>query len=322
MNIDDSPKNKLALMAEHGHRLSRMKLRDDGNMTEFYDVVRHYQPELADPRLYRNKEELSHSLHLAQMAFSWAKEGYHAYHLTHGLAAALMLTDPPKIVEGYRLELPVRTFVIRLPPGVVPVFGPDGQGWADLIWVNLSTNIHYKTEKHEEFFRWLVEWRSVSVWRDRRPDQLKDEDERIYVLNPDTEEPPMEDDMVCLDSGLRLVRNLVSWIAATNAVKNYKHPVAKRKKSKRQKPRALVFNLGREVKVSTELREVATEISLGRSRASIKGWKLKAQHVVNGHFRNQPYGEGMLLRKTIWIEPYLKGPQGNQAWKDVLGETA
>lgn len=30
--------------------------------------------------------------------------------------------------------------------------------------------------------------------------------------------------------------------------------------------------------------------------------------LVRGHWRNQPYGEGMEKRKLIWIEPYYRGP--------------
>jgi hypothetical protein len=36
-------------------------------------------------------------------------------------------------------------------------------------------------------------------------------------------------------------------------------------------------------------------------------WKLDHIVGVRGHFRNQPYGEGMIKRKVIWISPYTKG---------------
>jgi len=130
MDIDDSPKNKLAMMAEHGHQLSRMKLRDNGSMTEFYDAVRIHQPELSDPKTLSKQRRAEPQPPPSTDGILVGQGGLSCYHLTHGLAAALMLTEPPKIVEGERLKLPVRTFVIRLPPGVVPVFGPDGQGWA------------------------------------------------------------------------------------------------------------------------------------------------------------------------------------------------
>jgi hypothetical protein len=35
--------------------------------------------------------------------------------------------------------------------------------------------------------------------------------------------------------------------------------------------------------------------------------KFSSQWIVRGHWRNQPYGERMLKRKLIWIEPFIKG---------------
>jgi len=35
----------------------------------------------------------------------------------------------------------------------------------------------------------------------------------------------------------------------------------------------------------------------------------KERFVVRGHFKEQPYGKGRKLRKTIWIQPYFKGPE-------------
>lgn len=34
---------------------------------------------------------------------------------------------------------------------------------------------------------------------------------------------------------------------------------------------------------------------------------LDKQWLVRGHWRNQAHGEKLLLRKLIWIQPYLKG---------------
>lgn len=37
-------------------------------------------------------------------------------------------------------------------------------------------------------------------------------------------------------------------------------------------------------------------------------YKLAARFIVRGHWRNQPYGEGLSKTKIIWIQPYWKGP--------------
>lgn len=40
------------------------------------------------------------------------------------------------------------------------------------------------------------------------------------------------------------------------------------------------------------------------------GHKLKNRHVVRGHWKWQPYGEGRALRRHTWIAPYIQGPEG------------
>lgn len=42
------------------------------------------------------------------------------------------------------------------------------------------------------------------------------------------------------------------------------------------------------------------------------GRKLTKRVLVNGHWRNQPYGKGRALRRLIWIAPYVKGPDDGE----------
>ena len=42
--------------------------------------------------------------------------------------------------------------------------------------------------------------------------------------------------------------------------------------------------------------------------------QVHARFIVRGHWRNQPHGEKMALRKRMWIQPHWKGP----AWADIV----
>ena len=42
--------------------------------------------------------------------------------------------------------------------------------------------------------------------------------------------------------------------------------------------------------------------------AHANGAKLAVRQAVRGHFRNQAHGPGRKLRKLIWIEPHMRGP--------------
>lgn len=62
-------------------------------------------------------------------------------------------------------------------------------------------------------------------------------------------------------------------------------------------------------------------IFLGRSMTTHAGWELTVRVLVTGHWRNQPYGAGSLLRKLIWIEPYWKGKEPDSAATPTASET-
>ena len=87
---------------------------------------------------------------------------------------------------------------------------------------------------------------------------------------------------------------------------------------KDQGPKPRVIKLGQGVKLGPELRRMAAEVALGQSKGAKEGWRLRAKHVVVGHWKMQAYGEGRKLRKRIWVEPYWRGPEGDQAWAEVL----
>lgn len=40
------------------------------------------------------------------------------------------------------------------------------------------------------------------------------------------------------------------------------------------------------------------------------GWHLHNRHIVRGHWKMQPCGEGLEERRHIWIRPYIRGPEG------------
>lgn len=322
MRSEETPKARMAMMTEIGESLSPLSPEDPAHLQQFVDLGFEQMPHMFRPIPGTNEEHFNHTLHMMHLAWRWAKEGRPAYQLTHSLASALMLTEPPKMAEGEELDLPNQAFVVILPPGLIPAFGPEGQTWADLIWVHRFRAWRDRSKKVEWFFRWLTESGPISVWRDRSPAALYDEDERVYVLNPGEKIEPQGEDDITMSGALRLLRNLCSWLSATGELEKLAQsepPKKKRKKSKKDKgPRPHVLQIGRSVKLATELRQMATEISLGTSRHAREGWQLRTRHIVVGHWKMQAYGEGRKLRKRIWVEPYWRGPEGEEAWAAVL----
>lgn len=298
-------------------RSTVLRLEHEEDLQEFTDAIHKFAT--GTLRSIFSDEAFAHAMHTYHMSWRWARNGFPVLRLTHSLAAALLLTEPPPLDEGETLPTPWNTFTIMIPPGIVPVFDHLGeQHWADLLWVYQSRGYHTATGEKENFFRWLAQWGQIELWRDRKPTNLSDPvDEKLYSLFPD-EPVPGAEDQVSLSTSLRLIRNLCHWLDSTHELDK---PVAahRRKKPRRFKgDRHTVYTVGQGVKLQPELRQMATEIALGRTRSAVSGWKLRLRHIVSGHWRMQPYGKERKLRKRIWIEAFWKGPEGEKAWRDVL----
>ena len=63
-----------------------------------------------------------------------------------------------------------------------------------------------------------------------------------------------------------------------------------------------VFEVGTEVKVDEELREIVRTEGTG-------GYRLTYRTLVRGHWRNQAHGPARALRTRKWIEPHVRGTE-------------
>ena len=70
------------------------------------------------------------------------------------------------------------------------------------------------------------------------------------------------------------------------------------------------FDVGRTVKLDGGIRR-AMLASAGTGSGA--RWTLSQRYIVRGHWRNQVHGEGRLLRRRQWIEPFWKGPADIEA---------
>jgi hypothetical protein len=229
-------------------------------------------------------DKIREHLHVLHSLGRWAQYGFNVFELAPDFAAGLLLTDPAPLEE--ELKFPFPCFFVRLPPGIVPMFSDGKQLWAEGVWCHRFKSTHRSLGEHTDFFRWTIERKSLSLWRDRFPTNLDDpEDNSYYNLTLEGDPPYVPEDDIALDKALRIVKN---WM------------------------------FGQNVKLRPELRRLASEFALAQSKDhAVPGWKLRVQHVVRGHFKFQPHGEGRTQRKRIWVEPYWRGPEGTAAWAHI-----
>lgn len=317
--------DRLRLYAELGADvLTRGPVEDDSTVFGTRGFASNMIP--SDPSM--SDETLRESVHLMHTAGRWAQYGFNVFELTSDLAASFLLTTPAPLGTE-ELHLPFPCFYIRLPEGAVPVFLGGRQLWAEGVWVHRFKSQHMGTGRSDvAFFRWTVERKGLSLWKDRFPTNLDDpKDESVYNRTWEGDPPAVPEDQISTDKALRVIKNLVSWLDATGGIQGHptpQPPHIKRKASKEQRkrldsdswPRVWVF--GQDVKLRPELRQLAREYALSESKDhAVPGWQLKAQHIVRGHWKNQPYGEDRALRKRLWMQPYYRGPEGAEAWAHI-----
>jgi hypothetical protein len=250
----------------------------------------------------------------------WASTGLNIFSLSEQLTAGFMLTEPPPL-EDNKLHVPFPSFVLRVPPGLLPMFIGDKQYWASMIWVHDYYALERSVQGPAHFFRWMVMGHGVTLWRDRNGDDVlrgeQDGDELIQVWDDDPKEVPQ--DKITLEYGLRIVRNLVAWLDSTGGIVAQKQSSRpSQRHSGQQDPTVpTVWLMGHEVKLPREVVRMAPEIALGHSKHPAPGWQVRTRFVVRGHWRNQAHGEGRQLRTRKWIEPHWRGPEGAAAWSHL-----
>lgn len=254
-------------------------------------------------------------------ACRWASFGLPVFQLTHGLAAALLLTEPPPF-DAENFKLPFDAFAIVLPQNFIPFLDGDKKSWGECVIVHRSLGYVTKADSETDVLEVDIRSRERNIWHRQPVEEFASVEQANAVLNADDSRqqyPLVEDDFRTIEVTLRLVRNLVAWVEAHGSGE----PEGKRSTNgnyaRDSKGNVLptTFVLGREVKLSPELRRVAAEVALGEKHGG-PGWKLRMRYCVRGHWKMQAHGEGHKERKRIFVAPYWKGPEGAAAWAHVF----
>ena len=234
------------------------------------------------------------------MGMMWADSGFPILKVSPKWAAAAMTTNVPKdVADG--LKSPWEGFILELPRN------------EDLLFVSIYGKqypvSHIKvahlpglTKKKENAASgdWAITIASRTT---------------AYVLRSTAVSLHIPDDLTLVDdhsskAGIlagRLAGRLVaSALCAMQTPKNLQRVGASSSKTKNPHTgkEPIVYQITEPVTI--DLTEHVRQYQLG---APGKGKKLELQLVVCGHRKNQPYGPKHSLRKPIWIEPYIRGPE-------------
>jgi len=231
--------------------------------------------------------------------------GNNLFDLRGDLAQALLLTDPPLNI----IKLPYPGIMVRVPDGCVPVFSSGVEPrWATII---------FATEDEDRIV--LRSTSTSSMLTTQQAYNRVTHAPFIGVTIPastDAREQILDEDALTGLAAFRIVANLTSWLSGHPAKREKTHRASTAKRhSKHCWP--TVWVTGGAVSLPKSLREAAAEYAMSGSSASKPGWKLRMQSIVRGHWKQQAHGPQNALRKLIWVEPYLRGPDAQVAWAHV-----
>lgn len=222
----------------------------------------------------------------------WARDGYNTIDLSPDFAAAMILTDPDG-VDPSELRLPFGGVLLTIPDRFVAA-GEES-----------FTKIHVCEVLSQTGERRLLEIIASSTSRVAYASAPLDLVTVRGAAAFECGHPADESDHRVLEDLKRLtIATIVYMCSARGALERREGPPRPRGD---RRERLTHWDLGRTVRIDPRL------VSTVRAGAREAAFRLKHQHAVRGHYREQPVGKGRADRKRIWIAPFWKGPREGAA---------
>jgi hypothetical protein len=261
-------------------------------------------------------------------AMRWVNSGNNTFKISHDLAASLILTEPPK--KSPPLRLPHKALFVEIPPELIPSpFELSEWDWVTSLFLceevrenedgstrtMIAIESRGKGTGHSASYVWPAADTGEAVERAFR-EQFEN---GTMTVTGGALGSSLEHMQKCNVLCLRFVQNLLSWLDCSGSPpKRQAIPAVKRSSAKKH-GWPTVWLVGGAVKISKELKDAAADMAYlqADSATTKEGWKLRMQHVVRGHWKLQSHGPKGSLRKKVWLEPYMRGPDGKVAWSHV-----
>lgn len=224
---------------------------------------------------------------LVSMALAWAECGFPQLTLSEKLAASLMSTSIPQEYVS-EIELPWRCFGISYPPGLIG-------NHPGMILTLGSRSGRLLSSSFDDHGIGFDDESSITGYAER--EVLRSERGGSTPENDPNWEG--EETRRVLTRGRLLIGTCIE-MATRPAIKS-QHQSRSGIRRKHGEPRVWSYVLTRDVKCDAR--------KFVRDYVAHGGRSLSVQTFVRGHYKQQPYGAEMALRKWIHVEPYWRGPE-------------
>lgn len=236
----------------------------------------------------------------------WCDQGYPQVTMGHKYAASLLSTRiSPEVAK--EVKAPWRAFHIEVPSGLLKI-------WHDVLneYVDIKGVLAFQLEGSKGL-RWCYfAYTGTTLTMHRHgfsTEELLNKDmvgSSSYDSSAFTEEMTDVDERTSFLIGRLIVNTCLMMTDRTNVTE----PKESKKKGKSRRresdePHVRNYVLGKDKKLVHDCREaVRSFLETGR-----EGSQINVQVLVAGHWKNQPHGPRMSLRKMMWVEPYWRGPE-------------
>lgn len=231
----------------------------------------------------------------------WARYGCPVFALDLDLALMLCATDTSK-VDLSTIRHPFPAYVVQVPRGVMSYSDSWGrQQTPTHLLVTAGGRVEFRDpapETHEILFSQQIGYPGAlhclnKVAPGQRYDmEIRDEDGISDF-----------DDFVRMS---RLTLGVPLYLATSAAVPR---PASKKQRRRAAAADAVVlprvFDVTSKVRLSSSMRS-ALALNSSTDRTA---YAVQTRHIVRGHFKQQPHGPNGADRKTVWVEPYWRGPE-------------
>jgi len=252
--------------------------------------------------------------------YRWADSGFPTVEIGHKFAASMLVsTVSDEVLQSIKIPWP--GFSIMVPEGLLLVFDPATDKYIPIKRVFVSVSKHARHNKIETTDKHVGNWQfigmssgTIALWRFGVSPQglMVASNDLVGPDGVDVKVKLLQLDLKHTDVDSRTAGLIGRLIVTTCVALTMKELVTERTRPKTKKnkkrdtkagPEARYYVIGKPI--SLDFRERVRQYMMGESR---KSKELSIQHMVAGHFKNQPHGKENKERKTIWVTPYWRGP--------------
>jgi hypothetical protein len=250
--------------------------------------------------------ELEQNRNVMFMTARWADQAFPVVTLGEKFCAALIATHIPADMLD-EVEAPWHAFTIEVPGKLLSLFDSEMMQRTRVVRILVHRRVR---EDGVREWCWIgLGERGQHIWRSGtareiiQPVEFRKQERDLYEEGDVAFEDDVHRDERLYVLVSRLVLNVCLAVSEPEMVRPVGASHKRTGTGRHGPPEQRVFQVGRPI--SLDCRSAIREYVEGER--SVR--EMTVQSLIRGHWKRQPYGPKLSLRRRQWIEPYWRGPE-------------